>query len=135
MACRCSCLHPNSLLPVTAASLPDKLTCLLADISCSWLSRYVLTHCCPADNPQVQRHLTLYHGVIPLLLKFTTSAEETFDAAMGELVARGYLTQGQIVALVQSGKRPIWRSASTHTIQVTCHDVCRGWPDTAHSTA
>lgn len=62
--------------------------------------------------------MTLYHGVIPLLLKFTTSAEETFDAAMGELVARGYLTQGQSVALVQSGKRPIWRSASTHTIQV-----------------
>eukprot|EP00878_Enallax_costatus_P034408 GHUV01038145.1.p1 GENE.GHUV01038145.1~~GHUV01038145.1.p1 ORF type:complete len:380 (+),score=99.32 GHUV01038145.1:515-1654(+) len=70
------------------------------------------------DNPQVQRHLTLYHGVIPLLLTFTDSAEATFDAAMSELVARGYLTQGQIVALVQSGKRPIWRSASTHTIQV-----------------
>lgn len=80
------------------------------------LSTSVFPH---ADSPQVQRHLTLYHGVIPLMLTFTDSAEVTFDAAMSELVARGYLTQGQIVALVQSGKKPIWRSASTHTIQVT----------------
>lgn len=62
----------------------------------------------------------MYHGVIPLLLKFTDDVEETFDAAMAELVARRYLKQGQIVTLVQSGKRPIWRSASTHTIQVSC---------------
>lgn len=66
----------------------------------------------------MQRHLALYHGVIPLLLKFTDNAEETFDAAMSQLVARGYLSKGQVVALVQSGKRPIWRSAATHTIQV-----------------
>jgi pyruvate kinase len=60
----------------------------------------------------------LYHGVIPLLLEFTDDAETTIDAAIAQLVARGYLSKTQVVALVQSGKRPIWRSASTHTIQV-----------------
>lgn len=55
------------------------------------------------DNPQVQRHLSLYHGVTALLTRFTASAEETFDAALSELVARGFLTKGQVVTLVQSG--------------------------------
>lgn len=66
----------------------------------------------------MQRHLALYHGVIPLLLEFTDDAEATIDAAIAQLVARGHLLKTQVVALVQSGKRPIWRSASTHTIQV-----------------
>uniref|UniRef100_A0A383VLV2 Pyruvate kinase n=1 Tax=Tetradesmus obliquus TaxID=3088 RepID=A0A383VLV2_TETOB len=70
------------------------------------------------DDAQVQRHLALYHGVIPLLLSFSDDAEATIDAAIAALVARGYLAKGQVVTLVQSGKRPIWRSASTHTIQV-----------------
>lgn len=43
------------------------------------------------DNPQVQRHLTLYHGVVPLLLELSPDAEKTFNAAISELVARGYL--------------------------------------------
>lgn len=46
------------------------------------------------------------------------AAEETFDAAMQDLVARGYLGSGQLVTLVMSGRKPIWRSASTHSIQV-----------------
>jgi hypothetical protein len=160
---------------------------------------YCRLSCGAADNPQVQRHLAFYHGVVPLLLKFSTSAgksnslgfaqhcgsmilqqqvvtacqhqkadcsctaspnfsftwadavpllelltrqlaaaaaaaaaaiaaaaaaaavlpaEETFDAAMQELVSRGYLGADQLVALVMSGRKPIWRSASTHSIQV-----------------
>lgn len=67
----------------------------------------------------MQRHLALYHGVIPLLLSFSDDAEATIDAAIAALVARGYLAKGQVVTLVQSGKRPIWRSASTHTIQAS----------------
>lgn len=50
---------------------------------------------------------------------FLLLAEETFDGAMQELVSRGYLGPNQLVALVMSGRRPIWRSASTHSIQVT----------------
>jgi hypothetical protein len=37
---------------------------------------------------------------------------------MQELVSRGYLGADQLVALVMSGRKPIWRSASTHSIQV-----------------
>lgn len=55
----------------------------------------------------------LLHTPVFLLL-----AEETFDGAMQELVSRGYLGPKQLVALVMSGRRPIWRSASTHSIQV-----------------
>jgi len=51
-------------------------------------------------------------------------AEETFDAAMQALVARGYLGPGQLVALVMSGRKPIWRSASTHSIQVGFYRYC-----------
>lgn len=37
---------------------------------------------------------------------------------MHELVARGYLGAGQLVAQVMSGRKPIWRSSSTHSILV-----------------
>ena len=39
--------------------------------------------------------------------------------AIDELKARGYVKGGQQVAIVQSGRQPIWRSASTHAIQVS----------------
>ena len=43
--------------------------------------------------------------------------------AIGELKRRGYVKGDQQVAIVQSGRKPIWRSASTHAIQVVefCH--------------
>lgn len=70
------------------------------------------------DNAQVQRHLALYHGVVPLVIAFGDSAEDTFDAAISELARRGYVQPERLVAIVQSGRRQIWRAASTHTIQV-----------------
>ena len=70
------------------------------------------------DNAQVQRHLALYHGVVPLVISFADSAEETFDAAISELARRGYVQPDRLVAIVQSGRKPIWRAASTHIIQV-----------------
>jgi pyruvate kinase len=38
--------------------------------------------------------------------------------AIQELKSRGFLKGGQQVAIVQSGRQPIWRAASTHAIQV-----------------
>ena len=38
--------------------------------------------------------------------------------AIAILKERGYVTGGQQVAIVQSGRKPIWRQASTHHIQV-----------------
>ena len=39
--------------------------------------------------------------------------------AIQELKARGFLVGGQQVGIVQSGRQPIWRAASTHAIQVS----------------
>jgi pyruvate kinase len=38
--------------------------------------------------------------------------------AITELKDRNYLEGGQLVAIVQSGRQPIWRTTSTHAIQV-----------------
>lgn len=70
------------------------------------------------ENRDIQRRLALYHGITALYMDFTQEAEETFEKAIDELKTRGYIKGGQQVAIVQSGKQPIWRSASTHAIQV-----------------
>jgi hypothetical protein len=70
------------------------------------------------DSDAVQRRLALYHGVTALQLDFLDTADDTFDAAISMLCQRGFLQEGQLVAVVLSGSNPIWRSASTHTIQV-----------------
>ncbi|KAK9908980.1 hypothetical protein WJX75_005511 [Coccomyxa subellipsoidea] len=70
------------------------------------------------ENRAVQRRLALYHGITALHMRFGETADETFDRAIQELKARGFLTGGQQVAIVQSGRQPIWRAASTHAIQV-----------------
>jgi hypothetical protein len=64
------------------------------------------------------RHLALYHGVVPIFMEFLESAEDTFDLALKELVRRGYLSRNRLVAIVQSGRTPIWRRRHTHGIQV-----------------
>jgi hypothetical protein len=43
---------------------------------------------------------------------------ELVHRAVDELKRRGFVDGGQQVAIVQSGRQPIWRSASTHTISV-----------------
>lgn len=64
------------------------------------------------------RHLALYHGVIPFALTFDPdSFEDTTDAALRLLVARGHLAKGRLVAIVQSGRTPIWRKRHQHAIQ------------------
>ena len=70
------------------------------------------------ESEAVQRRLALYNGVTALRMPFGPAADATFDAAIAELKARGYVRGGQQVAIVQSGRQPIWRQASTHAIQV-----------------
>jgi pyruvate kinase len=70
------------------------------------------------ENRTVQRRLALYHGVTAIHLKFLNDADATFDKAIDELKKRKLLHGGQQVAIVQSGRQPIWRSASTHNISV-----------------
>jgi pyruvate kinase len=64
------------------------------------------------------RHLALYHGVVPIFMEFLDSAEDSIDAALRELVRRGHLSRNRLVAIVQSGRVPIWRKRHQHAIQV-----------------
>ena len=51
-------------------------------------------------------------------MKFSQDKEETFKRALDLLKERGHVEAGQEVTIVQSGTRPIWRVAGSHTIQV-----------------
>lgn len=73
---------------------------------------------CFTESEEVQRRLALYHGVVALRTNFSPQAEDTFDRAIQELSQRGLVQGGQLLAIVQSGRQPIWRSTSTHSIQV-----------------
>ena len=70
------------------------------------------------ENEATQRNLNLFNGIIPLHLKFSQDKEETFKRALDLLKERGHVEAGQEVTIVQSGTRPIWRVAGSHTIQV-----------------
>ncbi|XP_038684540.1 plastidial pyruvate kinase 2-like isoform X2 [Tripterygium wilfordii] len=70
------------------------------------------------NEKRIQQRLALYQGVCPIYMQFSDDAEETFQNALGLLQEHGMVKEGEEVALVQSGKQPIWRSQSTHNIQV-----------------
>ncbi|KAK9663629.1 hypothetical protein RND81_O263500 [Saponaria officinalis] len=70
------------------------------------------------NDKRVQQRLALYQGVCPIYTKFSDDAEETFSEALTLLKKQGMVKTGDEIALVQSGKQPIWRSPSTHNIQV-----------------
>ncbi|CAL5185457.1 unnamed protein product [Lathyrus oleraceus] len=70
------------------------------------------------DEKRVQQRLALYQGVCPVYMEFSDDSEETFIRALDFLQKQGMVKLGEEVALVQSGRQPIWRFQSTHNIQV-----------------
>ncbi|GMI99646.1 plastidic pyruvate kinase beta subunit 1, PLASTIDIAL PYRUVATE KINASE 1 [Hibiscus trionum] len=70
------------------------------------------------NDKRIQQRLALYQGVCPIYLEFSDDAEETFKDALALLQKQGMVKKGEEVALVQSGRQPIWRFQSTHNIQV-----------------
>ncbi|KAK7343719.1 hypothetical protein VNO77_12700 [Canavalia gladiata] len=70
------------------------------------------------DQKRIQQRLALYQGVCPIYMEFSEDAEETFTRALNLLQKQGMVKAGEEVALVQSGRQPIWRFQSTHNIQV-----------------
>ncbi|XP_047057073.1 plastidial pyruvate kinase 2 [Lolium rigidum] len=70
------------------------------------------------DQEIVRQRLALYQGVCPVHMEFSDCAEKTFGDACSYLLKHGMVKEGEEVALVQSGRQPIWRSQSTHNIQV-----------------
>ncbi|KAK8921290.1 Plastidial pyruvate kinase 2 [Platanthera zijinensis] len=70
------------------------------------------------DQEIVRQRLALYQGICPIYLHFSDDAEKTFTEALSYLQKQGMVKEGEQVALVQSGRQPIWRSQSTHNIQI-----------------
>ncbi|XP_042436847.1 plastidial pyruvate kinase 2-like [Zingiber officinale] len=70
------------------------------------------------DDERVRQRLALYQGVCPMYMSFSDDADTTFTDALGLLQKLGMVKEGEQVALVQSGRKPIWRSQTTHNIQV-----------------
>ncbi|RVW94522.1 Plastidial pyruvate kinase 2 [Vitis vinifera] len=70
------------------------------------------------NEERVQQRLAVYQGVCPIYMQFSDDAEETFANALSLLQKQGMVKEGEEVALVQSGRQPIWRFQSTHNIQV-----------------
>ncbi|XP_026660944.1 plastidial pyruvate kinase 2-like [Phoenix dactylifera] len=70
------------------------------------------------DEERVRQRLSLYQGVCSISMQFSDDAEKSLADALSYLQKQGMIKEGEEVALVQSGRRPIWRSQSTHSIQV-----------------
>ncbi|CAA6671586.1 unnamed protein product [Spirodela intermedia] len=70
------------------------------------------------NEERVRQRLALYQGVCPIYMEFLEDAEESFSAALAYLKKHGMVNEGEEVALVQSGRQPIWRIQSTHNIHV-----------------
>ncbi|ESQ43216.1 hypothetical protein EUTSA_v10013079mg [Eutrema salsugineum] len=70
------------------------------------------------NEKRIQQRLALYQGVCPIYMEFSDDAEDTFANALATLLKQGMVKKGEEIAIVQSGSQPIWRSQSTHNIQV-----------------
>ncbi|KAE8077812.1 hypothetical protein FH972_016338 [Carpinus fangiana] len=70
------------------------------------------------NEKRIQQRLASYQGVCPIYMQFSDDAEETFANALALLKNQGMVKEGEEVALLQSGRQPIWRFQSTHNIQV-----------------
>ncbi|KAJ4875736.1 Plastidial pyruvate kinase 2 [Raphanus sativus] len=70
------------------------------------------------NEKKIQQRLALYQGVCPIYMEFSDDAEDTFANALATLLKQGMVKKGEEIAIVQSGSQPIWRSQSTHNIQV-----------------
>lgn len=70
------------------------------------------------DDERVRQRLASYQGICPIQMQFSDDAEDTFAKALSYLQNQGMVKEGEEIALVQSGRQPIWRSQSTHNIQV-----------------
>uniref|UniRef100_A0A7N2MJK8 Pyruvate kinase n=1 Tax=Quercus lobata TaxID=97700 RepID=A0A7N2MJK8_QUELO len=70
------------------------------------------------NEKTIQQRLAVCQGVCLICMQFSEDAEETFSNALALLQKQGMVKEGEEVALLQSGRQPIWRFQSTHNIQV-----------------
>ncbi|CAI5977510.1 unnamed protein product [Closterium sp. NIES-64] len=117
--------HTSEMFAFHATMMANTLGASVLVFTRSGFMAMLLSHYRPAsityaftNDKRVQQHLALYHGVRALYMPFSADAEDTFNEALRILLKRGMVQPGDDVALVQSGRQPIWRSESTHHIQV-----------------
>lgn len=117
--------HMSEMFAYHATMMSNTLGTSIVVFTRTGFMAILLSHCRPSgtifaftNDKRVQQRLALYQGVCPLYLKFSDDAEETFSEALSLLKKQGMVKEGEEIALVQSGKQPIWRSPSTHNIQV-----------------
>ena len=61
----------------------------------------------------VGRVLRARGRLCPLHIAFSNNREDTFKRALEYLKKEGFVKVGQVVTIVQSGKRPIWRDVGS----------------------
>ncbi|KAK1415215.1 hypothetical protein QVD17_30988 [Tagetes erecta] len=117
--------HMSEMFAFHATSMSNTLGTSLVVFTRSGFMAILLSHYRPTgtifaftNQKRVQQKLALYQGVCPIYMEFSSDAEETFEKALSTLKTQGMVKQGDEVALVQSGRQPIWRFQSTHNIQV-----------------
>ncbi|KAK4436258.1 Plastidial pyruvate kinase [Sesamum alatum] len=117
--------HMSEMFAFHATMMSNTLGTSIVVFTRTGFMAILLSHYRPAgtifaftNEKRVQQRLALYQGVCPIHMEFSADAEETFANALALLQKQGMVKEGEQVALVQSGRQPIWRSQSTHNIQV-----------------
>uniref|UniRef100_A0A0D6R1Z5 Pyruvate kinase n=1 Tax=Araucaria cunninghamii TaxID=56994 RepID=A0A0D6R1Z5_ARACU len=117
--------HMNEMFAFHATMMSNTLGTSIVVFTRTGFMATLLSHYRPfgtifafTNEERVKQRLALYRGIHPIYMPFTDDAEETFSKALSLLQKLGMVKEGQEVALVQSGRQPIWRSDSTHHIQV-----------------
>ncbi|XP_071706313.1 pyruvate kinase isozyme G, chloroplastic-like [Rutidosis leptorrhynchoides] len=117
--------HMSEMFAYHATSMSNTLGTSIVVFTRTSTMAVLLSHYRPngtifafTDDKRVQQKLALYQGVCPLYMEFSDDSEETFAKALDVLKSHGMMKEGEHVALLQSGRQPIWRSQSNHNIQV-----------------
>ncbi|KAL9690544.1 hypothetical protein QQ045_010946 [Rhodiola kirilowii] len=117
--------HTSEMFAYHATMISNTLGTSLLVFTRTGFMAILLSHYRPSgtifaltNDKRTQQRLALYQGVCPIYIEFSDDAEETFNNAVALMQDQGLVKQGEEVALVQSGRQPIWRFQSTHNIQV-----------------
>ncbi|KAK4489601.1 hypothetical protein RD792_005413 [Penstemon davidsonii] len=117
--------HTSEMFAFHATMMSNTLGTSIIVFTRSGFMAVLLSHYRPSgtifaftNDKRIQQRFALYQGVCPIYIEFSADAEETFASSLALLQKQGMVKEGEQIALVQSGRQPIWRSQSTHNIQV-----------------
>ncbi|KAF3340081.1 plastidial pyruvate kinase 2 [Carex littledalei] len=118
-------MHMSEMFAYHATMMANTLGTSIVVFTRTGFMAILLSHYRPSgtifaftNDERVRQRLALYQGVCPIYTNFAKDAEKSFSEALSHLLEHGMVKEGEEVALLQSGRQPIWRSQSTHNIQV-----------------